>query len=108
MPGAVEHRAASTAPNVPLLGAESKVVAARRVPAVRVESLDWTLVGGRRQLLRLLGVDVRSCNQQRSHRGWRRPFPRRGAKVGVDAYTGEVSRRDMLGGLIHEDHAVTA
>jgi hypothetical protein len=61
----------------------------------------WTLVGGRRQLLRLLGVDVRSCNQQRSHRGWRRPFPTRGAKVGVDAYTGEVSRPDVLGGLIH-------
>jgi hypothetical protein len=90
------------------LGAESKVVAARRVPAVRVESLDWTLVGGRRQLLRLLCLDVRSCNQQRSHRGSRRPSPRRGAKVGVDAYTGEVSRRDVLSGLIHEDHAVTA
>jgi hypothetical protein len=80
----------------------------RRVPAVRVESLDWTLVGGRRQLLRLLGVDVRSCNQQRSHRGWRRPFPRHMAKVGANDYTGEVSRRDVLGGLIHEDHAVTA
>jgi hypothetical protein len=45
-----------------------------RVPAVRVESLDWTLVGGRCQLLRLLG--------------------------------GEVSRRDVLDGLIHEDHVV--
>jgi hypothetical protein len=83
-------------------------VAVRRVPAVRVESLDWTLVGGRRQLLGLLGVDVRSGNQQRSHRGRRRPFPRRGANVGVDASTGEVSRRDVLGGLIHEGHAVTA
>ena len=106
MPGAVEHRggldrAESSAP-----GRESKVVAVRRVPAVRVESLDWTLVGGRRQLLRLL--DVLSCSQQRSHRGWRRPFPRRGAKVGVDADTGEVSRRGVLGGLMHEDHAVTA
>jgi hypothetical protein len=100
--------AASTAPDVPLQGAESKVVAVRRVPAVRVESLDWTLVGGRRQLLRLLGVDVRSCIEQRSHRGWRRPFPRRGAKVGVDADTGEVRRRDVLGGLMHEGHAVTA
>src|SRR5215211_185994 len=38
-------------------------------PAVRVESLDWTLVGGRRQLLRLLCVDVRSCNQHL----WRGP-----------------------------------
>jgi hypothetical protein len=86
---------------------ESKIVAVRRMPALRVESLEWTLVGGRRQLLRLLCVDVCSCNQQRSHRGWRRPFP--GAGQGrVDAYTGEVSRRDVLGGLIHEDHAVTA
>jgi hypothetical protein len=106
MPGAVEHRGDWTAPKAPLQGAEPKVVAVR-VPAVRVESLDWTLVGGRRQLLRLLGVDVRSCNRQRSHHGWRRPFPRRGGKV-VDADTGEVNRRDVLGGLIHEDHAVTA
>jgi hypothetical protein len=30
------------------------------------------------------------------------------AKVGVDAYTGGASRRDVLGGLMHEDHAVTA
>ena len=49
--------------------AESKIVAVRRVPAVRVESLDWTLVGGRRQLLRLLCFDVRSCASQRSHAG---------------------------------------
>jgi hypothetical protein len=61
MPGAVERRggldrAERSAPG------ESKVVAVRRVPAVRVESLDWTLVGGRHQLLRLLGVDVRSSN----------------------------------------------
>jgi hypothetical protein len=75
---------------------------------MRVESLDWTLVGGgRRQLLRLLYVDVPSCHQQRSHRSWRRSFPRRGAKVRVEAYTGEASRRDVLGGRIHEDHAVT-
>ena len=32
--------------------------------------------------------------------------PEARAKVGVDADTGEVSRRDVLGGLIHEDHAV--
>jgi hypothetical protein len=34
--------------------------------------------------------------------------PEARAKVGVDADTGEVSRRDVLGGLIHEGHAVTA
>ena len=108
MPGAVEHRGGLDRTEWSAPGRRIKVVAVRRVPAVRVESLDWTLVGGRRQLLRLLGVDVRSCNQPRSHRGWRRPFPRRGAKVGVDADTGGASRRDILGGLIHEDHAVTA
>jgi hypothetical protein len=62
--------------------APNQVVVVRRVSAVRVECQDWTLLGGRRQLLRLLGVDVRSCNRQRSHCGWRRLFPRRGAKVG--------------------------
>jgi hypothetical protein len=108
MPGAVEHRGGLDRTEWSAPGRRIKVVAVRRVPAVRVECLDWTLVGGRRQLLRLRGVDVRSCNQQRWHRGWRRPFPRRGAKVGVDADTGGASRRDILGGLIHEDHAVTA
>jgi hypothetical protein len=112
MPGAVEHRGGLDAPEVPLPevvlpGAESKVVAVRRVPAVRVESLDWTLVGGRRQLLWLLC----RCPLLQSAAVASRlasAVPEARTKVGVDAHTGEVSRRDVLGGLIHEDHAVTA
>jgi hypothetical protein len=62
MPGAVEHRGGLDRTEWSAPGRRIKVVAVRRVPAVRVESLDWTLVGGRHQLLRLLGVDVRSSN----------------------------------------------
>src|SRR5215218_847257 len=66
MLGAVEHRggldrAEGSAPGCRIQGRGRAAV-----PAGRVESLDWTLVGGRRQLLRLLGVDVRSCNQHRA------------------------------------------
>jgi hypothetical protein len=54
--------AASTARSGPLPGAESKVVAVRRVPAVRWNLWTGRWWGGRRQLLRLLCVDVRSSN----------------------------------------------
>jgi hypothetical protein len=108
MPGAVEHRGGLDRVERSAPGAESKVVAVRRVPAVRVESLDWTLLGGRHQLLAVArcrcpllqsaAVASRLASAVSEARGQGR----------VDADTGEVSRRDVLGGLIHEGHAVTA
>jgi len=77
--------------------------AERWVRTVRTECLDWTLVRGRRHLVRVLKTYARHYNQARPHRG-----------LGLDAPEGAgstlispsrpplVHRRDLLGGLIHE------
>ncbi len=72
------------------------------------ECLDWTLVLGRRQLLRLLGVYVRHYNQQRPHRGLGLRVPLPGEQRSTDGSAHLVRRRDVLGGLIHEYHEVAA
>jgi transposase InsO family protein len=46
---------------------------------VRAECLDWTLVLGRRHLLRLLRRYIRHYNQQRPHRGLALAVPEQGS-----------------------------
>jgi transposase len=54
----------------PIRAPRANAHAERWVQTVRVECLDWTLVLGRRHLLRLLSIYVRHYNQQqRPHRG---------------------------------------
>jgi hypothetical protein len=72
------------------------------------ECLDWTLVLGRRHLLRLLGVYVRHYNQQRPHRGLALAVPEAEERKSPHVNPREVRRRDVLGGLIHEYHEVAA
>jgi transposase InsO family protein len=52
----------------PIQAPRANAYAERWVQTVRVECLDWTLVLGRRHLLRLLRINVRHYNQQRPHR----------------------------------------
>jgi putative transposase len=75
---------------------------------VRVECLDWTLVLGRRHLLRLLRRYVRHYNQQRPHRGLALAVPQAEERGSPQVNPREVRRRDVLGGLIHEYHEVAA
>ncbi len=84
--------------------------AERWVQTVRAECLDWTLVCGRRHLLRLLRGYVRHYNQQRPHRGLALavPEPEAGERKSPQVTLGEVRRRDVLGGLIHAYHQVAA
>jgi putative transposase len=92
----------------PIRAPKANAYAERWIQTVRVECLDWTLVLGRRHLLRLLRAYVRHYNEQRPHRGlalavpeaWERDSPRSSPR--------EVRRRDVLGGLIHEYHDVAA
>jgi putative transposase len=72
------------------------------VQTVRVECLDWTLVLGRRHLLRLLRAYVRHYDQQRPHRGPALAVPEAGERQSLQVNAGEVRRRDVLGGLLHE------
>jgi putative transposase len=59
----------------PIRAPRANAHAERWVQTVRVECLDWTLVLGRRHLLRLLGVYVRHYNQQRPTAASRCAFP---------------------------------
>jgi len=92
----------------PIRAPRANAHAERWVETVRVECLDWTLVLGRRHLLRLLGVYVRHYNQQRPHRGLALRVPLPGEQRSTDGSAHAVRRRDVLGGLIHEYHAVAA
>jgi putative transposase len=78
----------------------------RWVGSVRRECLDRLLIVGRRQLEHVLRVYVRHYNGHRPHRALdltppdsSTPSPARAASKPQDL---QVSRRDLLGGLIHE------
>jgi hypothetical protein len=107
MPGAVEHRGGLdrtewSAPGRRIQG-RGRAAGAGRAGG----SLDWTLVGGRRQLLRLPGVDVRSCiSRGRIAAGVGRSpgtWPRSGRCLHRRGQPPRCPRR-----LIHQGHAVTA
>jgi hypothetical protein len=68
------------------------------------------LVLGRRHLVRLLRAYVRHDNQQRAHRSLALAVPeaRDQDQGSMPVRPQDVRRRDMLGRLIHEYHAVAA
>lgn len=92
----------------PIRAPRANAYAERWVQTVRGECLDWTLVRGRRHLLRLLRVYVRHYNEQRPHRGLALRVPLPGEQRSTDGRAHVVRRRDVLGGLIHEYQAVAA
>ena len=92
----------------PIRAPKANAYAERWVQTVRAECLDWTLVCGRRHLLRLLRGYVRHYNQQRPHRGLALAAPEAGERKSPHVDPREVERRDVLGGLIHEYHEVAA
>jgi putative transposase len=64
----------------PIRAPKANAYAERWVQTVRAECLDWTLVLGRRHLLRLLRGYVRHYNQQRPHRGLALAVPEAGER----------------------------
>jgi putative transposase len=90
------------------LAPKANAYAKRWVQTVRAECLDWTLVCGRRHLLRLLHTDVRHDNQQRPHHSLTLAVPEPHDRSSPQVNLGDVRRRDVLGGLIHEYHKVAA
>jgi putative transposase len=87
----------------PIRAPRANAFAERWVRTVRAECLDWMLVFGRRHLERLLRVYVIHYNRARPHRGLKlktpepRPEPVQALPAGV-----LITRRDVLGGHIHE------
>jgi len=92
----------------PVRAPRANAHAERWVQTVRAECLDWTLVLGRRHLLRILAAYVRHYNQQRPHRSLALAVPEPPGQCSPTTRPREVGRRDVLGGLIHEYHAVAA
>ena len=79
---------------------------------IRAECLDWTLIWGRRHLDRTLRTYADHYNRQRPHRAVGLTSPLAGVSGSVPitgpVNPGDVRRRDLLGGLIHEYHGAAA
>jgi putative transposase len=95
----------------PIGAPRANAYAERWVRSVRAECLDWMLVLGRRHLLRILRTYVSHYNQQRPHRSLALAVPEAHApdrRVSMSVRPRTVGCREVLGGLIHEYHAVAA
>ncbi len=88
----------------PVQAPNANAFAERFVGTVRAECLDWLLIVGRRHLEQVLRVYVEHYNVHRPHRalGLGPPAPAIDPDVDGDARRGQVHRRDLLGGLLHE------
>ena len=92
----------------PIRSPKANAFAERCVKTLRSEVLDWTLILGRRHLDRVLRRYVCHYNAQRPHRGLQLRAPEGPSDVDPVETVPEIQRRDLLGGLIHEYHAVAA
>jgi putative transposase len=92
----------------PVQAPNANAVAERWVGTVRREYLDQLLIVGHHQLVRVLRRYLEHYNQRRPHRSLAHatPEPSAGADPMPAAADGQLRRRDVLGGLIHEyEHA---
>ena len=94
----------------PIQAPKANAHAVRWAQTVRSERLDCTFVLGRRPLVRLLRVCGRHDDQQRPHRGLALAVPDASGQDqdSMPVRPRDVRRRDVLGGLVHEYHAVAA
>ena len=88
----------------PVQAPRANAYAERWVHTVRAECLDWLLIVGRGHLEQVLRVYVEHYNRHRPHRALQLEAPDRPAGLTVvgENERGEVRRRDLLGGLVHE------
>jgi putative transposase len=92
----------------PIRSPKANAFAERCVKTLRSEVLDWTLILGRRHLDRVLRSYACHYNAQRPHRGLGLRTPESHCDVDPVETVPKIQRRDLLGGLIHEYHAVAA
>jgi hypothetical protein len=84
----------------PVRAPRANAFAERWVGTARRECLDWQLITGERHLHHVLRVFAEHYNAARPHRGLRLQPPLGPPARG--AGSGDVQRRDRLGGLLHE------
>ena len=92
--------------HTPIRAPQANAYAERFVRTVRAECLDWILILGRRHLERVLRIYTTHYNHGRPHRGLALLPP--DAANAACPPTGQIKRRDQLGGLIHEYYRVAA
>jgi transposase InsO family protein len=87
----------------PVRAPKANAFAERFVGTVRRECLDWLLILNRRHLEHVLRVFIEHYNSHRPHRSLELVPPSEiGTERLVCCSSGDVKRRDQLGGLIHE------
>jgi len=92
----------------PIRSPKANAFAERCVKTLRHEVLDWTLILGRRHLDKVLASYAAHYNSERPHRGIELRVPSSPSHVEAVKVVPEIRRRDLLGGLIREYHAVAA
>ena len=92
----------------PVRAPNAKAKAEQVIETIRAECLDWMLIWGRRHLDRTVRTYAEHYNRQRPHRavGLAPPLVAAGERILVDPR--HIRRRDLLGGLVHEDHGAAA
>jgi putative transposase len=89
--------------NTPIRAPKANAFAERWVRTARRECLDHVLILGRRHLERVLGEFAGHYNAERPHRGLGLARPS-SPTLSSSGSSGEIRRRDRLGGMIHEYH----
>ena len=87
--------------HTPIHAPRANAYAERFVRTIRAECLDWLLIFGRRHLESVLRTSTAHDNRERPHRGLALPTPD-STNADPRPSSGEIKRRDLLGGLIHE------
>ena len=93
--------------HTPIRAPQANAYAERFVRTARAECLDWILILGRRHLERVLRAYTTHYNRERPHRALAL-LPPDAASATYPPTTGEIKRRDQLGGLIHEYYRAAA
>jgi hypothetical protein len=87
--------------HTPIRAPQANAYAERFVRTIRAECLDWLLILGRRHLEHVLRAYTAHYNRERPHRGLGL-LPPEAANATSPLTSGDIKRRDQLGGLIHE------
>jgi transposase InsO family protein len=92
--------------HTPIRAPQANAYAERFVRTVRTECLDHLLIIGRSHLERVLRIYLQHYTRERPHRGLTLQPPE--APQPRSPPSGEVERRDRLGGLIREYYRAAA
>jgi putative transposase len=92
----------------PVRAPQATAHAERWVGSLRRECLDRILIVDRRQLEQVVRAYIRHHNEHRPHRSLKQRPPLAKPPPATPPLPNSIGRRDRLGGLLHEYHAIAA